>query len=643
MAFQFDGVNSGVQVPAAPSLDVGSGGGLTIEAWINTVYACCGQPVVEWNNGTSFGAQLWVGHPSHAPGYLFANLVDTNGGYHVVETADGLVASNSYQHLAVTYDRATGQALLYLNGAVVKQTSLGAFTPLTKYDLYIGQRPNSGFQFNGLVDEVSLYNRALSLGEIQAVYNAGSAGKCLAAAPSILAQPQNQSVRLGTNVTFTAAIQGNPPFTYQWFLNSNSIPAATNLSLTLTNVQTTNSGLYSLLVSNPFGTAASSNAQLKVLVVFAYGNGAPLTNSVQSFGGPVSIQLQTLFTNGTIFYTLDGSQPSFASTLYTAPFTLHSNAVLRALAYSSDFSQSGMLDPTTVLIVPSYTLSVTGTVGGRILLNPAGGSYLSNTLVTVTALATNGWTFLQWLGDLTGTNTTNTIAMTRTKSVQAVFGTTLNTTAAGGGSVALNPAGGLYPYGTAVRLSAIPQAGNYFAVWGNAASGNANPLTFVVTNPNPTVSSLFVAVGGGQAALTVVPVGGGGVSVSPRANVYTVGQAVSITATPGSSQSFVGWSGDASGVQNPLSVTMDQSKLIYANFTHRPALSLQPGFGGMQPEGFVLTLTGDFGATYEILGTSNFATWVSLGSATNTFGTVQFTDPTAAGSRVRFYRGLLLP
>jgi uncharacterized repeat protein (TIGR02543 family) len=298
----------------------------------------------------------------------------------------------------------------------------------------------------------------------------------------------------------------------------------------------------------------------------------------------------------------------------------------------------------TLLIVPTYTLSVTNNGGGgSIALSPSGGSYLSNTVVTVTANPASGWTFLQWLGDLSGTNPVASVTMTRNKTVKAIFGTTLNTTAAGSGSVVLNPPGGLYPYGTVVWLSGIPQPGNYFGVWGNAASGNTNPLPFTVTNANPTISSLFAAVGAGQAALTVVPVGKGRITVAPRANVYTTGQGVNITATADPGQRFLGWSGDATGSANPLSVTMTANKTIYANFTHNPSLSFQASYEGLKPDGFVSTLTGDFGARYEIDASSNLVNWASLTIVTNSYGSVTFTDPAAPSLQRRFYRALLLP
>ena len=60
------------------------------------------------------------------------------------------------------------------------------------------------FHFNGSMDEVSLYNRALSAVEVQAIYNAGAAGKCSGpTAPTITTQPTNQTVIVGGTATFT--------------------------------------------------------------------------------------------------------------------------------------------------------------------------------------------------------------------------------------------------------------------------------------------------------------------------------------------------------------------------------------------------------------------------------------------------------
>ena len=118
--------------------------------------------------------------------------------------------------------------------------------------------------------------------------------------------------------------------------------------------------------------------------------------------------------------------------------------------------------------------------------------YVSNTSITLTATPAPGWTFLQWLGDATGTNPVVNVSMSRNRCVQAVFGTGLSNFVVGSGSVARSPAMPLYPYGTTVRLSAVPSGENYFALWGNAASGTNNPLHFTITSANPTVTAVFV-------------------------------------------------------------------------------------------------------------------------------------------------------
>lgn len=646
LAFNFDGSSNYAIVPASAALDVGQGQGFTIEAWINPVDTGP-RPIVEWNpNAGTYGVHLWITQPAD----LYVNIFDTQNNSHAFVSSGGPLTINAFQHVALTYDQSSGVARVFFNGTILVETNLGSFIPQTSYDMYIGFRPPGApygqHAFNGLIDELSLYARALSDTEIQTIYAAGSYGKCglPPAPPAVFSQPKDQIVRAEGAARFNVVVTGTPPMSYQWALNGNSIPNATNSVLNLTNVQPSQAGLYSVTITNPVGSVASSNAQLKVTVVSVYANGVLLTNSPYYFGSSVSVRLTNAYPSGSIFYTLDGSEPSFLSTQYSAPLVVTSNVILRAIGYNSVFSQEGETDPITLISVPLYTLSVTNNGGGgSVALNPPSGPYLSNTVVNLTATPASGWSFLQWLGDLSGTNPVASVTMTRNRTVKAIFGTTLNTTVAGSGSVVLNPPGRLYPYGTIVWLSGIPLPGNYFGVWGNAASGNVNPLAFTVTNANPTVSSLFAAVPAGQASLTVVPVGKGRVTVVPRANVYTTGQGVNISATPDPGQLFLGWSGDAIGIANPLAVTMTTNKAIYANFTHNPSLSFQASYEGLKPEGFVSTLTGDFGARYEIDASSNLVNWVALTTVTNSFGSVTFTDPAAPSLQRRFYRALLLP
>ncbi|HOX56924.1 MAG TPA: immunoglobulin domain-containing protein [Candidatus Paceibacterota bacterium] len=86
------------------------------------------------------------------------------------------------------------------------------------------------------------------------------------APPVIIAHPQGQTVSQGDDVTFTVIATGSPVLTYQWRFAGADLPAATGSSFTRANVQPADAGNYSVVVSNSFGGAPSSNATLVVLV-----------------------------------------------------------------------------------------------------------------------------------------------------------------------------------------------------------------------------------------------------------------------------------------------------------------------------------------------------------------------------------------
>jgi immunoglobulin I-set domain protein/Ig-like domain-containing protein/VCBS repeat protein len=85
-------------------------------------------------------------------------------------------------------------------------------------------------------------------------------------APSILTQPASTNVVGGNSATFTVLATGTPPLNYQWLKGSNTLPGATGSSLTLFTVTRTNSGTYSVIVTNIAGSTNSSDAVLKVHV-----------------------------------------------------------------------------------------------------------------------------------------------------------------------------------------------------------------------------------------------------------------------------------------------------------------------------------------------------------------------------------------
>jgi hypothetical protein len=370
-----------------------------------------------------------------------------------------------------------------------------------------------------------------------------------------------------------------------------------------------------------------------------YVNGAVVSNqSPVPSRGPALVQLGSPFTGGMILYTLNGADPSSEGLLYEGAFSAMRTATLRATAYSADLLVSVALDPTPISILPRLSVATAG--GGSIEVDPPSGPYAPGPLAAVTATPLPGWTFLQWLGDADGTNPVVTISMSRERCVQAVFGTSIATNVIGSGAIVVYPQTTLYPYGQAVRFTAQTANGSYLVSWGGAGSGTNNPLNMVVTTATPSVSAAFASAGSGKYALTAFAEGNGMVSASPFANRYNSGQTVSLAATPAVGQAFLGWTGDASGTANPLNVTMNTNKAITATFTKRPTLSTPSGLAGLTPDGFRVLLAGDFGAVYQILGSTNLTDWLPVSSVTNQFGIAQLMDAGATNSPVRFYRAV---
>jgi hypothetical protein len=173
-AFSFDGMDDLVSVPNSANLDLQQS--LTLDAWVNpsASNSLPGGTVIV---GRPFGYQLDFLPNGHvALGFPSAGNAAVN---QVVESSSS-IPLNAFTHVAATFDSATGQANIYVNGVLENTTvAVGPINSMVK-PLQIGGFDDPGFTggfFQGLIDEVDVFDRALSPSEIQSIVSAGSEGK----------------------------------------------------------------------------------------------------------------------------------------------------------------------------------------------------------------------------------------------------------------------------------------------------------------------------------------------------------------------------------------------------------------------------------------------------------------------------------
>jgi hypothetical protein len=199
-------------------------------------------------------------------GYLNFHINSPTLGPQFFPLAPFSPALNTWYHLAVT--RSGSLYSLYINGALAKTATNSASVPNAAAFLTIGEAESLGFM-NGLLDEVTIYNRALTAAEITSIWAAGSAGKCKASSGPKL-QIQSVSPVTGgnagqTTVSITGAgfqpgavvnlVNGDPTILVTGSNTGITPGGLLQTTFDLTSVTAQNSQIQ---VVNPDGTSATS-------------------------------------------------------------------------------------------------------------------------------------------------------------------------------------------------------------------------------------------------------------------------------------------------------------------------------------------------------------------------------------------------
>lgn len=175
--FLLDGNDDSLAVTQSPVTN----SEITLDAWINPV-TLSGRPVgpVVFEKGAQVEDRIGVQILDNGSlcGYL-------NSGVLSACSNPGVIATGQFSFVAITFNNATQTMKIYANGVLVAQTSGADTLHVANGPFLIGDSVTSGVydNFEGTIDEIEMFDRALDAQELAAIYNAASAGKCKVPTP----------------------------------------------------------------------------------------------------------------------------------------------------------------------------------------------------------------------------------------------------------------------------------------------------------------------------------------------------------------------------------------------------------------------------------------------------------------------------
>ena len=239
-------------------LDFSTSMEFTLSAWVN------GNPTQEPGAGI-------IAKGNGAGGEQFSLDVET-GKYRFYVRNDVAAATvfqssvapnNTWQHLVAVFSVPLQRVKLYVNGIEVLSGTPPATLLQNSHEVTIGSRQSGSdvynMNFDGLMDDVRIYGRALTAADVTELYNQASL-----VPPSIITEPTGGNFLVFDTATLSVVADGSVPLSYQWLKDDAPIAGATKAVLQLTNLTTNNNGSYVVRVTNARGTADSAPAIISV-------------------------------------------------------------------------------------------------------------------------------------------------------------------------------------------------------------------------------------------------------------------------------------------------------------------------------------------------------------------------------------------
>ncbi len=318
-----------------------SGGGtFSVEAWVYGPNQTLNAAIVTkgYNGilaaGTGTGTEQFALDVLGTPRTFRFLVRDAAGNGSVAQSTvtpdDPATLAPVWHHLVGVCDQPNGKIRLYVDGLLAASGDIGVNVGILDQPLpmTIGARQSGGAteldnQWMGVIDDVALYNSALSPSQVLNHFYGGHFPPIFTLNPT----PTNVVTAENVSVTFQSLAYGPGTLSYQWYLsdglNPNTpLPGQTSPNLTFTTAAAQNGNFYQVVVTNIYGATISAAAQLNVvsgppsfLVDLPSSNTFLLGHVIQlrvEAGGtaPFTYQWQKNGVNLTDNYRISGSQTS---------------------------------------------------------------------------------------------------------------------------------------------------------------------------------------------------------------------------------------------------------------------------------------------------------------------------------------------